>query len=244
LAALRALAAQVIGWLLAGAGMLALGQPLAPSLPLAAVQGVLAAGMGALLRSERWWIGIHLVFSPALVAALRLELPPAVPLAVLAGLTFVFWTTFRGEVPLFLSSRATADALLDLLPPRPGLRVIDLGAGSGGLLRRLAQARPDARFTGIEHAPLPWLVARLKARALDNLVIRRDDLWHAPLGQQDAVFVFLSPRVMPRLWRKACDEMRPGSLLVSSSFPVPDIAPERVVEVADRRRTQLYCYRM
>ena len=88
MAALRALAAQVIGWLLAGAGAIALGQPLVPSLPLAALQGILAAGIGALLRSERWWIGIHLVFSPALIAALRLDLPPAVPLAVLAGLTF------------------------------------------------------------------------------------------------------------------------------------------------------------
>jgi hypothetical protein len=49
---------------------------------------------------------------------------------------------------------------------------------------------------------------------------------------------------MPRLWEKARAEMRPGSLLVSSSFPVPDIVPEKVVEVADRRGTRLYCYRM
>lgn len=244
MAALRALAAQVIGWLLAGAGAIALGQPLVPSLPLAAVQGVLAAGIGALLGSERWWIGIHLAFSPALFAALRLDLPPAVPLAVLAGLTFVFWTTFRGEVPLFLSSRATADALLTLLPRRAGLEVVDLGAGTGGLLRRLAQARPDARFTGIEHAPLPYLAARLNASGLGNLVIERSDLWRRPLADQDVVFTFLSPRVMPRLWEKARAEMRPGSLLVSSSFPVPDTPPEQVVEVADRRGTRLYCYRM
>jgi hypothetical protein len=49
---------------------------------------------------------------------------------------------------------------------------------------------------------------------------------------------------MPRLWEKARAEMRPGSLLVSSSFPVPDTPPEQVVEVADRRGTRLYCYRM
>lgn len=244
MSALKALAAQLLAWLLVAAGCVVSGRPLAPSLPIAAVQGILAAGIGALMRSERWWIAIHLVFSPALVAALRLDLPPAVPLAVLAGLTFVFWTTFRGEVPLFLSSRATAEALLALLPQRADLQVVDLGAGTGGLLRRLALARPDARFTGIEHAPLPYLAARLNAHGLGNLVIERSDLWRRPLAGQDVVFTFLSPRVMPRLWQKARAEMRPGTLLVSSSFPVPDIAPERVIEVADRRGTQLYCYRM
>jgi len=244
LATLKAIAAQLLAWVLAGAGCLALGQPLAPSLPLAAAQGVLAAGIGALLRAERWWIAIHLVFSPALVAALRLDLPPAFPLAVLAGLTFVFWTTFRGEVPLFLSSHAAADALLGLLPHRDGLQVIDLGAGTGGLLRRLARARPDAQFTGIEHAPLPYLAARFNARGLHNLAIRRSDLWRESLGGTDVVYVFLSPRVMPRLWDKARAEMRPGTLLVSSSFPVPNAAPERALEVADRRGTRLYCYRM
>jgi len=244
LAALKALAAQLLAWLLVAAGCLALGRPLAASLSLAALQGALAAGIGVLLKSERWWMAIHLAFSPALVAALRLDLPPAFPLAVLAGLTFVFWTTFRGEVPLFLSSRATADALLSLLPQHAGLQVADLGAGTGGLLRRLAQARPDARFTGIEHAPLPFLAARLSARGLGNLVIERSDLWRRPLADQDLVFAFLSPRVMPRLWKKARAEMRPGTLLVSSSFPVPDTPPEQVVEVSDRRGTRLYCYRM
>jgi SAM-dependent methyltransferase len=244
LAALKALAAQLIAWMLAGAGFLALGQPLAPSLALAILQGGLAAAIGALLRSERWWIAIHLLFSPALVAALRLDLPPSLYLAVLAGLTFVFWTTFRGEVPLFLSNRATAEAVLGLLPQKAGLKVIDLGAGTGGLLRRLAQARPEARFTGVEHAPLPWLAARMNARGLANLAIERGDIWRRPLGGQDIVYAFLSPRVMPRLWEKARAEMRPGTLLVSSSFPVPDVVPERVIEVSDRRGTQLYCYRM
>ncbi len=244
MAALKALAAQLLAWLLVAAGCIALGRPLAPSLLLVALQGALAASIGILLKSERWWIAIHLAFSPALFAALRLDLPPAFPLAVLAGLTFVFWTTFRGEVPLFLSSRATADALLPLLPQHAGLQVVDLGAGTGGLLRRLAQARPDARFTGIEHAPLPYLAARLNARGLGNLVIERNDLWRRPLADQDVVFAFLSPRVMPRLREKARAEMRPGSLLVSSSFPVPDTPPEQVVEVADWRGTRLYCYRM
>ncbi|HMM53389.1 MAG TPA: methyltransferase domain-containing protein [Candidatus Desulfobacillus sp.] len=242
--ALKALAAQLLAWLLVAGGCLAFGLPLRPSVPLAALQGAVAAALGRLLGQPRWWLAIHLAFSPALVAALRLELPPAAPLAVLALLVVVFWTTFRGEVPLFLSSRGVADAVLGLLPPRAGLRVVDLGCGSGGLLLRLARARPDARFLGIEHAPLPWLLARWRGRGLANLELRRGDLWRAPLAEADVVFVFLSPSVMPRLWRRAHEEMRPGSLLVSSSFPAPGAAPERVVEADGRRRTALYCYRL
>lgn len=242
--ALKALAAQLLAWMLVAAGCVVLGRPLAPSLPIAAVQGVLAAGIGMLLRSEPWWIAIHLAFSPALILALRLDLPPGIYLAVLAGLTFVFWTTFRGEVPLFLSSRATAEVVLGLLPRTDRLNVIDLGAGTGGLLRRLAQARPEARFTGIEHAPLPYLIAQFNARGLGNLSVQRTDLWRQPLHGQDVVYAFLSPLVMERLGDKARTEMRPGSLLISSCFPLPDAAPERVVEVPDRRGTRLYLYRM
>ncbi|MBS3916271.1 MAG: methyltransferase type 12 [Sulfuritalea sp.] len=242
--ALKAFAAQLLAWVLAGALFIALGQSVALTLPMAVVQGGLAAAIGALLKSARWWIPIHLLFSPALIAALRLDLPPAFHLAVLAGLTLVFWTTFRGEVPLFLSSRATADALLRLMEGQLGLRVVDLGAGTGNLLRRLAQSRPDARFTGVEHAPLPYLIARWNARGLANLAVERRDIWRRPLGDMDLVYAFLSPSVMPRLWDKARAEMLPGALLVSSSFPVPDVTPEQVIEVPDKRGTRLFCYRM
>lgn len=244
MAALKALAAQLLAWVLAAGGWLVLGQTLAASLGLALLQGVLAACIGMLLKSERWWIAIHLLFSPALVLALRLDLPPGLYLAVLAGLTFVFWTTFRGEVPLFLSNRATAESVLGLLPDTPGLKVIDLGAGTGGLLRRLAQARPDACFTGVEHAPLPYLVARFNARGLANLAVRRADLWRQPLAEQNVVYAFLSPAVMARLGDKAGTELRPGALLISNSFPLPEVKPVRVVDVPDRRGTRLYCYRM
>ena len=47
---------------------------------------------------------------------------------------------------------------------------------------------------------------------------------------------------MAALHHKARREMRPGSLLVSNSFPVPDITPARVVTVDDRRQTRLFLY--
>jgi hypothetical protein len=110
-------------------------------------------------------------------------------------------------------------------------------------LRALARARPDCRFIGIEHAPLPWLWARLGSISITNLSIHHGDFWRHPLGAYDLVYAFLSPVPMPRLWLKAEAEMRPGALLVSNSFRVEDQPEEARVAVNDRAMTYLYVYR-
>lgn len=243
----QALLAQ-LGGLIAMVALAALVQPLAQaslggiSLLLAMLQGGIAAMIALRQGAPRWWLLIHLAFAPLLVLVHGLRLPPVVFLAGFAVLLLVFWRTDRSRVPLFLSNRATAEALLQLLPATP-CRVIDLGCGDGGLLARLARARPDCRFTGIEHAPLPWLVARLRTAGLANVALRYGDFWQENLAAYDLVYAFLSPAPMPRLWGRAVAELGSDALLVSNSFAVPGVAAEKTIPVADRRATRLHLYR-
>ena len=209
----------------------------------AAMQGVCAAAISHQLGAPKWWLPMHCVFLPAVMLASRLGIAPGWYLAAFVLLLLVYWRTDQSRVPLYLSNAITAQALLQLLPPQP-CRMIDLGCGHGGLLRRLARARPDCRFTGIEHAPLPWLWARLASLTQRNLQIRYGDFWQHDLAPFDIVYAFLSPVPMPRLMDKARAEMRSGTLLVSNSFAVPAVAAECTVAVADRRATQLHCYRL
>jgi SAM-dependent methyltransferase len=170
-----------------------------------------------------------------------LAIAPGWFLAAFVLLLLVFWRTDKSRVPLYLTNRATAEALLKLLPASP-CRILDLGCGDGGLLRRLATARPDCSFTGIEHAPLTWLVARLRNIRQANATIRRGDLWQEPLGDYTVVYAFLSPAPMLELWSKARAEMTPDALLVSNSFAVPGIEPTDTMAVSDRRNTRLFLY--
>jgi SAM-dependent methyltransferase len=239
----KALQAQVFASV--GVGLLI--QLLAPSLwetPLAAaaLQGIVAALLSYRLNAPPWWLPIHLLFMPMAVVANTLPVPPLAWLAAFGLLLLVFWRTDRSRVPLYLTNNTAARALADLLPATPGT-VIDCGCGDGGLLRQLARLRPDCQFVGIEHAPLPWLWARIAALGEPNILIRYGDFWKQHLGLFDLVYVFLSPAPMPQFWEKAGAEMKPGALLVSNSFAVPGESPERVIEVEDRRRTRLYCYR-
>lgn len=239
---IAALAAQVLGTVLAALLFFFI-MPEILSYPLVAalVQGACAAIASYRLRAPRWWQAIHLGFAPAAILAHSLALPPGVWLVAFGLLLAIFWRTDRSRVPLYLTNATTAGALAGLLPPGPCF-VLDIGCGDGGLLRRLARARPDAEFVGIEHAPLPWAWARLRAIGRTNLHIRYGDFWRHPLAAYDMVYAFLSPAPMADLWQKAAAEMRPGTLLVSNSFAVPGQTPEREVAVEDRRGSLLYCY--
>jgi len=209
---------------------------------LAMLQGAVAALIAFRQDAPRWWLAIHLAFAPLVVVVHGLGIPPGWFLVAFILLLLVFWRTDISRVPLYLTNRNTAEELLKFLPDTYS-KVIDLGCGDGGLLRRLAQARPDCHFVGIEHAPLTWLVAQLRAWGLPNLNIKLGDFWNEPLGNYGVVYAFLSPAPMPRLWEKAGTEMATGSTLISNSFAVPDVVPADVIDVDDRRATRLYVYR-
>jgi len=239
-----AVLAQVLGSIVA-ASLIHIAYPKLFAVPLAAaaVQGICASLASYKLGAPKWWLIIHLAFLPAALWVGQFAIRPVWYLGGFVLLLLIYWRTDKSQVPLYLSNAATAAAVAKLLPDRP-CHVADLGCGHGGLLRQLARARPDCEFLGIEHAPLPWLWARLAGFGRPNLSIRYGDFWKIHLGLFDIVYAFLSPVPMPRLMAKAKSEMRADSLLVCNSFAVPDGAPEGVIEVFDRRATLLYCYRM
>lgn len=239
--ALKALLAQLAGAALAfGAGR----SGLLPAgiWPLVTVQAAGATLTAILLRSAPWWRWIHLGFLPLAVAALQFRVAPGWYLAAFVGLALVFWSSFRTQVPLFLSNRRTAAAVAGLLPRgRPG-RLLDLGSGTGSLLRPLARLRPDCSLEGIEAAPAPYALSLLLSRHQPTISLARGDFFQIPWSDYDMVYAFLSPVPMAQVWHKARAEMRPGAMLVSNSFPVEGVEPDSVVEVNDRRHTRLYCY--
>lgn len=242
--ALKALVAQLIGFGLMASTLLFGLMPADQPLALMVFQAGVAAAASLALRADNWWIPIHLAFAPALFFATRLGLHPAWYLAGFVLLLLIYGSSFRTQVPLFLSNRDTARVVAELLPAGRPIGMVDLGSGTGRLLKILAEQRRESRFVGIESAPVPYLISRLAARALPNCSMQRGDFWQATFGEFDVVYAFLSPVPMPRLWRKLKTEMRPGSVLIANSFPVPDSTPERVVDVGDRRGTRLYLYRI
>lgn len=221
----------------------------APLLAVALACGVVAALAAWRLGHPRWFLPVHLLFLPALVVALSLDVPSFVPLGLFAALFLIYGRTDRTRVPLYLSSRRIHEALLAMLPIEPPLLVLDLGAGLAGVQIFLASRRPCATLHGVEAALLPFLIGRLRLAVRSRCRAARcqlflGSLWDVSLTPYDVVYAYLSPVPMPALYEKARREMRPGTRLISNTFAVPGVEPERTVTVDDLHGSTLYVYVM
>ena len=223
-------------YLLARAGI-----PLA-ILGVALVQGVLAAALTGWRRLAPWWLAIALLFAPALVLTQSLAIPPAVFLAAFLFLLVLYWSTFRTQVPYYPSGKRVWDEVARLLPAGRAVRAIDIGSGLGGLVLELARRRPESRFDGIELAPLPWLVSRLRALLSGSSArFLRGDYHALDFAHYDLVFAYLSPAAMSALYAKAAREMRAGAMLLSYEFLITEKAPDLCI-VPTGRGPSLYVW--
>ena len=220
-----------------------------PTLMFAALCGVLAALFSRIAGLARWWLLIQFLFIPALVLMLSLKLPPNFFLFAFLILLVVYWSTFRTQVPLYLSSRRIWQAM-ELLLPAPAsdknFTLMDLGSGIGGVLTNLAGVRPDGRYYGVEAAPLPflWSWLRIRLGGYRNCEVKWGSLWDCDLAEYDVVFAYLSPVPMDELWQKARREMRSGTVFISNTFAVADHPPQQTFTVDDLHHSTLYIWHM
>ncbi|WP_028451203.1 class I SAM-dependent methyltransferase [Chitinilyticum aquatile] len=215
------------------------------SVTLEPLPAAFAAGGGAAIAAVfwhdgRWWIPIHALFLPALLLLLQADVPAYWYLIILVVLWLFSGQAVRQRVPLYTSGQGALRALCELLPH--GSRFIDVGAGTGTVLQALARSRPDLILAGTELAWFPWLIGSVRMRGCREWY--RQDYRKMDFACYDCVYAFLSPEPMPELWSKAKREMRPGSLFISNSFPVPGVEPDEMIDYGDWKGGQLLLWRM
>ena len=209
------------------------------------LQGLLSGLISCCLRMPFWWIPIHLVFIPLAIATLALNISSLWFLLFFVCLLLIYGKTYKTQVPLYLSSKSVNIALESLLPKQGHFSFIDLGSGCGGLLNNLASAHKNGNFYGIESAPLPFLISKLR-NTFQTLPCKIfwGDFWKHDFSKYDVVYAYLSPVPMKSLWCKASKEMRPGSLLISNTFMIPGIAPYKSIQLNDFSNSTLYLWKI
>lgn len=154
------------------------------------------------LERERSWLFAHATdpVEPAQVAAFQTLLAKRLagePVAYLLGRRG-FWTLDLEVSPATLIPRPETELLVELalarLPENSGLRVADLGTGSGAIALALASERPQAQVvaTDLSQAALAVAARNAQRHALGNVQFRQG-AWYAPLAGERFDLIATNP---------------------------------------------------
>ncbi|MDQ1363814.1 MAG: hypothetical protein QG652_1676, partial [Pseudomonadota bacterium] len=193
----------------------------------------------------RWWLPIQILFLPAMAVVYSLAVPAWIFLLLFMALFAVYGSVFSSRVPLYLSGMATCEALEKFMPAEKNFYFLDIGSGTGTVLRYLDRRFPFGMFHGVETALVPFVISWLRSKTgKAQFQVMYRNMWQIDLSRYDVVYAFLSPQPMPELWQKVQREMQPGSIFISNSFAVPGVEPDEIIELGEGRATALLVWRI
>ena len=106
--------------------------------------------------------------------------------------------------------------------------IVHLGCGDGRILRKVYK-QYGVKAIGYEMNPLAYVKARILSLGLKSIRIRLRNFWKVNLSNADMIFCYLYPDVMRELSKKLRKELRPGAVVVSFNFALPDWQSARVL---------------
>ncbi len=142
------------------------------------------------------------------------------------------------------SREAVAKLVQSLQAPsdRP-LRVVEAGAGWGGLAALLAQRLPHSQVLAVEGAGLPALWCAMRSRLGGGFSARWGNAMRCSLDAPDVVVAFLGPAGTQALAERLARDF-PEARLVSVGFAVRGWERVRRVELVDHWRTEVAVWRL
>lgn len=155
----------------------------------------------------------------------------------LPGLLFAPW------VPTKRMDFGRIEQALDI---QEGMRVVDLGCGTGGVLFEMAKRYPMAFFEGIELSLPLYLVCIVRKYARDqkNIRFRLGNLLSADISSADRIYLFGTPKgITERLKKKLEQEAKAGTQVISYCFLFPGWEPDKVF-ASDALHLPVYRYRI
>jgi SAM-dependent methyltransferase len=142
------------------------------------------------------------------------------------------------------TSRKRIGAFLDAVPMQAGQVLVDLGCGDGRVLR-CARRRYSVMAIGYELNLMAYTIARLLGWGMKGVEIKLRNFWKADLSKADIIFCYLFPDVLQDLCVKLKKELKPGAVVVSCNFALPQWPPDTVLRPGQSLHNDpIYVYKL
>lgn len=144
-------------------------------------------------------------------------------------------------VPTFPSVQKQILEVIAVSDVSEAATIYELGSGWGGLAHAIGECFPEMSVRGFEVSPLPYLVSKLRQRS--NVRFTRADLFKLDLLDANVLVFYLSPWHAKELAVILRGALKPGTLIISSGFPLPEWEIEQTVFVQGGLENAVYVYR-
>ena len=150
---------------------------------------------------------------------------------------------YTPSVPWVPTRDEVIEQLVSIIRPRHGDTVYDVGCGDGRVAVAVAKRHPGARVRCIEIRD--DLADKARANASENGVeveVVKADFFKYGLGDADIVYMYLLTSVNQKLRPKLEKELKPGTVVVTLDFPMPEWVEAARIELPRSWQRTLYIY--
>jgi ubiquinone/menaquinone biosynthesis C-methylase UbiE len=147
-------------------------------------------------------------------------------------------------MPYVPTPKKIAEHMVALATLKGDERVVDLGAGDGAILITAKRLHPGVTATGVEISPVIWLLGKIRV-ALSRQKVRLlpGNAMNMNVRDADVIFLYALPKFLIKLQPKLDSELRPGTRVISHSFPFPNKVSKEVMVIPwGKRQRTLYRY--
>jgi len=153
----------------------------------------------------------------------------------LSGCLFLV-TPFFSKIPSVSTRRKVLKQIVEIMDLEDGSVLYDLGCGDARLLFAASQTNQRMICIGVEKAPFPFLIARLRQffSPNKNISIIYEDLFKTDTSSATHIFIYLLPGFMDMLLPKLEKELKPGARVFSCDFKFSKKDPASVVDLKSK----------
>ncbi|MCS7135688.1 MAG: class I SAM-dependent methyltransferase [Nitrososphaerota archaeon] len=150
------------------------------------------------------------------------------------------------KIPFYPSPVDVVKLMLELVSPKEGQILVDLGCGDGRILVEAA-SNYECSVVGVESNPLlaSYAYNKLIEKGIRNFRIVRGDLFKFDVSPADVITLYLTSDALRILKPKLELYSKPGAKIITHDFSVPGWEPlvfVSKVSAEDGRLHRLYLY--
>lgn len=162
------------------------------------------------------------------------------------SLTFLLTPLFS-LIPFVPVRKKILNEIISALELNEQSILYDLGCGDGRILFAATEINPHISCVGIEIAPFPFLLAKVKKvfSFSRNVRILYGNFFKTNLSSASHVFLYLFPEALEKLLPKLETELKSGSRVISCDFKFSKREPNKIIEIKStkwQKNKKLYVY--